>query len=147
MAGSVGHRAGKILAVLIWARKYEDALRVDLLRLGTSLEICTIRWNDLYALFTASPPYTALHHAFNERWTLTDHLLATQLDRLNILVWTKTKDAHKKPPRNMPKRIPRPGVEEKKTSPEVAGSVMDVTEFMRRQQESGRVQAMYDRDG
>ena len=99
----------------------------------------------MYALFTASPPYTALHHAFNEKWTLTDHLLGTALDRLNVLLWTKTKDAHKKPPRNMPKRIPRPGVEQKKKSPEVEGSVMDVMDFLKKQAESGRNAKMYHR--
>jgi hypothetical protein len=100
----------------------------------------------MYALFVASPPYTALHHAFNEKWTLTDHILVTQLDRLNTLLWTKTKDAHKKPPRNMPKRIPRPGVGEKKNpDPHVQGSVMDVMEFLKRQAESGRNAQMYHR--
>ena len=108
------------------------------------LEKCDLSWNDMFALFTASPPYTALHYAFNERWTLGDHLMATALDRLNVLLWTKTKDAHKKPPRNMPKRIPRPGVEQKKKSPEVEGSVMDVMQFLKKQQESGRVQKMYE---
>ena len=98
----------------------------------------------MYALFTASPPYTALHHAFNEHWTLTDHLVATCLDRMNVLLWTKTKDAHKKPPRNMPKRIPRPGVDQKKKSPEVEGSIMDITQFLKMQEQSGRVQKMFE---
>lgn len=117
--------------------------------MGTSLETCTIQWNDMYALFVASPPYTALHHAFNEKWTLTDHILVTALDRLNTLLWTKTKDATKKPPRNMPKRIPRPGVDERKKqaqSPEVQGSVMDISEFLKRQAASGRNAAMYYRE-
>lgn len=143
MAGSERQRAGEILAVIHWARKYEAPLRVDLLRMGTSLEKCSYGWNNLHALFIASPPNTALHHAFNEHWSLADHLLATCLDRLNVLLWTKTKDAHKKPPRNMPKRIPRPGVDQKKKSPEVEGSKMDLMEFLRRQKESGRTEIMY----
>ncbi len=116
--------------------------------MGKSLEKCTISWNDMYALFTASPPYTAIHHAFNEKWTLTDHLLGTSLDRLNVLLWTKTKDAHKKPPRNMPKRIARPGVDDRpsSSSPEVQGSVMDVMQFLRMQAESGRNAKMYHRE-
>lgn len=102
----------------------------------------------MYALFTASPPYTALHHAFNEQWTLTDHILATALDRLNTLLWTKTKDAHKKPPRNQPKRIPRPGVGERKTvtDPIIKESVMDLTDFLKRQAASGRNSKMYHRE-
>lgn len=111
------------------------------------LEGVTPGWNDLHALFTASPPYTALHSAFNEHWTLTDHLLATSLDRLNTLLWTKTKDAHKKPPRNMPKRVPRPGVGDRKNNdPVVKESVMDITEFMKRQAASGRNSKMYYRE-
>lgn len=101
----------------------------------------------MYALFVASPPYTALHHAFNEKWTLTDHILVTQLDRLNTLLWTKTKDAHKKPPRNMPKRIPRPGVDEKsKNLKAQENTPMDVMEFLKRQAESGRNARMYHRE-
>lgn len=99
----------------------------------------------MFALFTASPPYTALHHAFNEKWTLTDHILATALDRLNVLLWTKTKDAHKKPPRNMPKRIPRPGVDERPKRPEVEASVMDITQFLKMQHASGREEQMFHR--
>lgn len=100
----------------------------------------------MYALFVASPPYTALHHAFNEKWTLTDHILVTALDRLNTLLWTKTKDAHKKPPRNMPKRIPRPGVSEKnKSLAPRENTPMDVMEFLKRQAESGRNAQMYHR--
>ena len=109
------------------------------------LEKATPGWNDLHALFTASPPYTALHYAFSEHWTLTDHILATALDRLNVLLWTKTKDAQNKPPRNMPKRVPRPGVEAKKTNPETQKSVMDITQFMKLQAESGRNSKMYHR--
>lgn len=101
----------------------------------------------MYALFVASPPHTALHYHQNEKWDLKDHLLATQLDRLNVLLWTKTKDAHKKPPRNMPKRIPRPGVDERPKAPHVAGTVVDITEFMKRQEESGRTSSMYNRAG
>lgn len=100
----------------------------------------------MHALFTASPPYTAIHHAFCEKWTLTDHLLVTALDRLNVLLWTKTKDAAKKPPRNMPKRIPRPGVGDKKNpDPIVQNSVMDITQFLKMQAESGRNSKMYHR--
>ena len=110
-----------------------------------TLETCKLGWNNLYALFTASPPYTAIHHSFNEKWTLTDHLLATQLDRLNILVWTKTKDAHRKPPRNMPKRIPRPGVDERPKPAHLEGTVRGIEEFIRLQEESGRIAKMANR--
>jgi hypothetical protein len=110
-----------------------------------SLERRTPGWNDLYAMFMASPPHTALHYARCERWDLKDHLLATALDRINILLWTKTKDAHKKPPRNFPKRIPRPGVDERPKDPRVQQSVMDITKFMQLQNQSGRTELMYHR--
>lgn len=101
----------------------------------------------MFALFVASPPYTALHHAFNEKWTLTDHILVTALDRLNTLLWTKTKDAHKKPPRNAPKRIPRPGVDAKRKSALLKENTpMDVTDFLKRQAASGRNSRMYHRE-
>ncbi len=77
-----------------------------------------------------------------EKWDLQAHLTATLLDRVNVLLWTKTKDAQKKPPRNMPKRIPRPGVDDraKQLNPHV--TTMDVMEFMRLQAQSGRTDLM-----
>jgi len=115
--------------------------------MGKSLETVCLSWNDMYALFVASPPYTALHHAFNEKWTLTDHILVTALDRLNTLLWTKTKDAHRKPPRGMPKRIPRPGVDDRKSKdPVIKNTVMDITQFLKMQAASGRNSRMYHRE-
>lgn len=113
--------------------------------MGMRLETCTLGWNDMYALLAASPPHTALHYFQNEKWDLKDHLLATSLDRLNVLLWTKTKDAAKKPPRNFPKRIPRPGVDERSQAPHMKDTVRDITEFMRLQKESGREAKMYHR--
>ena len=105
-----------------------------------TFETLKMSWANMFALFKASPPYTAIHDAFHDHWTLTDHLVATILDRTNVLLWTKTKDAHKKPPRNMPKRIPRPGVDARPKQAHVAGTVVPIEEFLRRQKESGRVQ-------
>jgi hypothetical protein len=84
----------------------------------------------------------------NEKWDLKDHLLATALDRINILLWSKTKDAAKKPPRNFPKRIPRPGVDDRKNNaPHMKDTVRDITEFMRMQKASGREEKMFNRSG
>lgn len=99
----------------------------------------------MFALFTASPPNTALHYHQNEKWDLKDHLLATQLDRLNILVWSKTKDAHRKPPRNMPKRVPRPGVDERPKPAHLEGTVTSIERFIQLQEESGRLAKMANR--
>lgn len=144
MAESLWRRTGKILTVIDLARKHTDALRLDLLSKGQRLSTCDLDWDDMYAMFAAAPPNSALHYAINEGWSLTDHLQATQLDRINLILWTKTKDAHKKPPRNLPKRIPRPGVEERskqKLDPG-GGKVINIMEFMKRQEASGALEAM-----
>lgn len=113
--------------------------------MGMTLETCSLGWNNLYALFKASPPNTSLHYHFNEKWDLKDHLLATQLDRLNVLVWTKTKDAHRKPPRNQPKRIPRPGVDDRPKPAHLEGTVTSIQRFLQLQEESGRTALMANR--
>lgn len=41
------------------------------------------------------------------RWSVSAHLLATVVDQLNLLLWSKTKDGEKG--RNRPSSIPRPG--------------------------------------
>jgi hypothetical protein len=92
----------------------------------------------MYAIFSAARPDSAIAQVQQEHWTLGDHLMATILDRVNLLLWSKTKDAHKKPPRNMPKRIPRPGVtDRKKLHPHT--KVVAIEDFIQRQIESGRV--------
>lgn len=48
------------------------------------------------------------------QWTLEAHLAAVAADGVRWLVWSKTKDASRKPPRNQPKPIPRPGMEQEK---------------------------------
>lgn len=45
--------------------------------------------------------------AINGGWTVTDHLLALEVDYLAILAWQGTKDGQKG--RNKPKPLPRPG--------------------------------------
>lgn len=56
-------------------------------------------------------PGTHLYRRLTDHdWPLDQHLLASQVDLLKILVWQKTKDA--KRGSNKPKPIPRPGIEE-----------------------------------
>lgn len=46
------------------------------------------------------------------QWTLEAHMGAIAADGIRWLVWSKTKDASRKPPRNQPKPIPRPGIDQ-----------------------------------
>ena len=64
------------------------------------------------ALIKCLPRESALYRAMNpdHEWTLETMLSAAEVDALRVLVWSKSKDASRKPPRNMPKPIPRPGV-------------------------------------
>lgn len=54
---------------------------------------------------------SAIYRSINPdwRWTLEAHLAAIATDTLRTLLWTKSKDANRKPPRNRPEPIPRPG--------------------------------------
>lgn len=51
-------------------------------------------------------------------WGVAEHIAALQADALRMLLWAKSKDASKKPPRNQPKPIPRPGITEKQEQAE-----------------------------
>lgn len=57
-----------------------------------------------------SPPDSAIAQAVDpEQWTLQEHLLAGIFDVLWILAWQNTEDGQNG--RNVPKPLPRPGVE------------------------------------
>lgn len=43
-------------------------------------------------------------------WTLANHLLAMIAENTSLNIWMKTQDAQRKPPKNRPKPIFRPGV-------------------------------------
>ncbi|QJD52317.1 tail assembly chaperone [Mycobacterium phage JF1] len=101
------HR-GKIHQICAAVRQVEDAIRRDLIVAGREFDDGTLSWDDLYAFIFAAPPNTAVFHAFEKGWITTDYLLAHVIDRLDINNWQRTEDAHKKPPRNVPKPFPRP---------------------------------------
>lgn len=83
-----------------------------------------LTWGDLLAIVRHLPESSALQRAVNgpdaAEWSVTNHLLANVADSAAWLVWSKTSDASRKPPRNQPKPIPRPGVED--TSKKQIGS-------------------------
>jgi hypothetical protein len=107
--------------------------------MGLRLETASLAWHDWWALLSASPPGTAMYRAQTEEFGMTEHLLATMLDRLNTLCWYPTKDAHADPPRNRPERVPRPGVEKRPDVPYngmgLPANVVSIEEFIRRQAE------------
>ncbi|MCV7226057.1 hypothetical protein H7J73_08425 [Mycolicibacterium komossense] len=93
----------------------------------------------MHAVIFASPPNTAVFHAFEQGWTTTDYLLAIIADAEHDLIWQKTKDGQKN--RKRPKRIPRPKRESSDgtTSSGLSRvSVMPVEEFERRRTERQR---------
>lgn len=102
---------GKIQQVFAAVGQVEDAIRRDLLVAGREFDDGSLCWDDLYAFIFAAPPGTAVFHAVEKGWTTADYLLAHAIDRLSILIWQKTEGAHKKPPRGMPERFPRPSDE------------------------------------
>lgn len=59
-------------------------------------------------------------------WDTSNMLAADMADTLRIMAWQKTKDGQKK--RNVPKPIPRPGVEDK-SSRRVKGDAIPINEF------------------
>lgn len=101
-------------------RTAPDALRADFRsRYGISLrDAIAADWEEAADMAAHIPAdgSSAVYRAMNPdtwRWGIPEHLAAMQVDLLRWLQWSKTKDATRKPPRNMPKPIPRPGVEEK----------------------------------
>jgi hypothetical protein len=80
-----------------------------------------------------SPPGTAVYHQMTEGWDVGERLSARQLDALNMLVYSKTKDAQKPPgqQRHRPTPTWQPGM----APPEPKESeyeVMTIEDYMAR---------------
>lgn len=96
-------------------RAHPDELRADFQRFyGLSLDGLGVDYSIAHAgaLIKCLPGESAVARAIDpdSEWTLDRMLTASGVDALRWLVWAKSKDASKKPPRNMPKPIMRPGV-------------------------------------
>ena len=61
-------------------------------------------------------------------WSVSEHLLASAVDALNWLVWSKTEDGAKN--RRRPKPIPRPGASTTGDERRVKGTGMTVEDAM-----------------
>lgn len=101
--------------------EYGEAIEYDLLDRGYRLRWLgaparDFNWRDLYVLVRGLGQGSALHKARHgeeeDAWTLSNHLLARQVENTDLLVWMKTEDASRRPARNRPKPIYRPGVED-----------------------------------
>ena len=119
MAEGFGDHGGGIsgLLDLIDHGRNGRALEADLIKLGLRSRWVGeewFTWRDLQVIVSESGRNSALFRAMHPKlysWDDTALLLASAVDALNWLVWSKTKDGKKN--RNHPKPIPRPGVEEK----------------------------------
>ena len=121
MERRVGGAAGKLVGLAALIDEHDEAIEFDLLRLGYRLRWLDsptedFTWRDLWVLVRNLGPDSATHVAVNGReeseWTLANHLLAMIAENTSLAIWMKTADAQKKPPRNRPKPIFRPGVED-----------------------------------
>ncbi|WP_455122638.1 DUF5361 domain-containing protein [Rothia mucilaginosa] len=63
------------------------------------------------ALIRYLPEDSATMRSINQRWSISDHLLAAIYDQLSMANWQRSADGQKN--RRRPKPTPRPGVEDK----------------------------------
>ena len=122
MEQGVGCSAGKLTALAGLVDEHSEAIEFDLLKHGYRLRWLDdptgrdFNWRDLWVLVRHFGPETATHVAVNgqeeSEWTLANHLLAMIAENTSLAIWMKTADAQKKPPKNRPKPIYRPGVED-----------------------------------
>ena len=100
-------------------RRHWHAVQRDVLQLGyRKADMFTrLTVNEMISIVLAAPPGTAVHHAVNGGWTMTDHLLATGFEQQAGLT-------------QLPRRIERPGVTD--TRPSRPANVHDHTQPVQR---------------
>ncbi|MFE3051605.1 DUF5361 domain-containing protein [Nocardia sp. NPDC059239] len=117
MAQALRYRSGGIVGLASLIDAYSEAIESDLIDRGLRLRQLgtdTLSWRDLKSVIAWAPAQSAIGRAIDPDsalWGLNEHLLADVADSLHWLVWAKTEDARKQPPRNRPQQIPRPGVD------------------------------------
>lgn len=137
MAGSVGGYRGGIGSLRGVLRDHSGAVEYDLLRLGKHIDDLgtpDLSWRDLWVLVTCAQPDTATFKALNPEWqhTLEVEFLRSMEYTSRWLQWSKTEDASKKRPVNVPKPVPlpwdaKPTLDESKPS---AVSIDEMNEFL-----------------
>ena len=117
---------GGIRDLLALLREHGEAVEYDLIRLGLRLDWLgteALSWRDLHVIARQAPTDSALARSVEPdlaTWGLSEQLLAMVADYLAWMQWAKTEDGAKG--RRMPKRIPRPGVEDGLTETRTFGS-------------------------
>lgn len=95
-------------------RDYREQIDVDCIRYYGAPFLETLhRYGVLMtaALIRYLPEDSATMRSINQRWSISDHLLAAIYDQLSAANWQRSADGQKN--RRRPKPIPRPGVEDK----------------------------------
>jgi hypothetical protein len=113
MAGGVRDHSGGIAGLRGVLAEHSEAVEYDLLRLGRHIDDLGtpgLSWRDLWVIVTCAQPDTATFKALNPDWqhTVELELMRAQEYATRWQMWAKTEDAHKKPPRNVPKPLPLP---------------------------------------
>ena len=119
-------------------REFRTEIEYELIRLGLRLrDVGAPGFNlrDLYVVATHPAKDGPLGRAMSRKisgeasdWSVSEHLLASAVDALNWLVWSKTEDGAKN--RRLPKPIPRPGASTASDERRVKGTGMTVEEAM-----------------
>lgn len=111
----VANHSGGSLALLSLLDQFWGAAERDLYSVPLRWEdVGTDRlpWHAFVSMMLNAPPGTAVYHQITEGWDVLERLNALQLDALKLLLWAKTKDAQKDPPRKRPKPTWQPGMPE-----------------------------------
>jgi hypothetical protein len=130
----VVHHSGGSLAALSVLSDYWGAVESDLYAghyqwadVGTD----RLPWCAFVSMLLNPAPVTSLYHQMTEGWGVAERLAALRLDALKMLLWTKSKDAYAKPPRNRPKPTWQPGHPEEEPE-EKEYEVMTIEQYMER---------------
>lgn len=130
MAGRGDPEPPGSLSLLRFVEEHEEAVEFDLIALGLRLRELggpRLTLRDLWIIVRRNgrTPGTEIYGSEfgieENRWGLTEHLLAHVFDALQTQVWMKTKDGQKG--RNPPKPFPRPGVEDKNSKSYGSGAL------------------------
>lgn len=133
MAEGVEAVSGGILGLLDLIDQHGEAIEYDLISLGMRLrDLGTdkLSWRDLLVITRQAPRQSALAraaHGSDLAWGLTEHLLATAVDALNIANWQRGNEGRKSPSRK-PKPVPRPGVKDTESTT-VGADPIPMSEF------------------
>jgi hypothetical protein len=109
------HHSGGSLALLSLLAQFWGAAERDLYSIPLRWEDIgtdVLPWHAFVSMMLNAPPGSAVYHQITEGWDVLERLTALLLDTQRTALWTKSKDAHAKPPRNRPKPTWQPGMPE-----------------------------------